>query len=172
VDESVKITAQDIRHQEFMIKFRGYDKTEVDQFLNQVADYLEQDSSSRNELKQKLKLLEDQVSEFKNLEQTLKDSLIRSQESADELKRNTEKEAELIIREAQVKGDRMIEERRSKIDKLENSYEALRTKRNEYFVRFKSLLLAHLELLEKLEKEYENMTGGEVSEKTSQPWNE
>lgn len=157
MDEREKLTAQDVRHQEFSSKLRGYDRDEVNEFLSIVADLIEELGAERLKILQKSEFLEKQLAEFKNIEATLKSTLLRTQESADDIKRAAEKESELIIREAQVKADRLIEEKRVKIRQLESNYEALRSKWDEYFVKFKNLLTSHLEILEKLESEYKNL---------------
>jgi len=158
VSESGKITAQDIRHQEFSGKMRGYDKDEVDQYLAIIADNLENNAVDNNELLKKIELLENQLSEFKNLEGTLKNTLLRTQESADDVQRHAEKESELIIREAQVKADKIIDEKKEKIRQLDQKYEGLQLKWDEYFSRFKNLLVSHLESLDKMEIEYKKLT--------------
>jgi cell division initiation protein len=158
MSELNKLTAQDVRHQEFSTKFRGYDKEEVDQFLEMLAEYLENDISQKGELKQKIELLEKQLEEFKNLEATMKNTLLRTQESVDDVRRTAEKESELIIREAQIKADQLIEERRERIRQLEGNYQVLQMTWDEYFVKFKHLLTSHLETLDKMEDDYRNLT--------------
>lgn len=157
MDEHRKITAQDVRHQEFSAKMRGYDKSEVDEYLSIVADILEKEAGEKADLMEKIGLLQKQLDNFRNLEDTLKNTLIRTQESLDDAKKTAEREGELIIREAQVKADRMIDERREKLTKLESSFELLRSKWNEYFVKFRNLLNSHLEILDKMQGDYDNI---------------
>jgi cell division initiation protein len=157
VDENRKITAQDIRHQEFSTRLRGYDRSEVEEYLSIVADALENEAAGRAELNQKIELLQKQLDNFRNLEDTLKNTLIRTQESLDDAKKTAEREGELIIREAQVKADRMVEEKRDRLNKLESNFQLLRSKWNEYFVKFRSLLNSHLEILDKMQGDYENI---------------
>lgn len=164
MDEDSKLTAQDIRHQEFSSKLRGYDKDEVDEFLSTVAGFVEKLAAEKAQLTQKIELLEKQLAEFKNMESTLKNTLLRSQESADDVKRSAQKESELIIREAQVKADRLIEEKREKIRKLENNYEALQSKWDEYFIKFKNLLTSHLDTLENMENEYKRLAQDSIKQ--------
>jgi len=157
MSESGKITAQEIRHQEFTTKMRGYDKDEVDQYLTLLADSLEKDAIEKNELNQSLQNLEKQLSEFRELENTLKNTLLRTQESADDVRRNAERESELIVREAQVKADKITEEKKTKIRQLEQSYDGLQLKWDEYFSKFKNLLTSHLDILDKLENDYKKL---------------
>ena len=168
MDESKKITAQDLRHQEFSVKMRGYAREEVDEYLSIVADFLEKESAEKTELSQKIRFLEKQLEDFKNLESTLKNTLLRTQESADEVKRTAEREGELIIREAQVKADRMVEEKYDRLKRLESSYEGLRMKWDEYFVKFKNLLNSHLEILDKMQSDYDQLNVGNVEETRSE----
>lgn len=157
MSESGKITAQEIRHQDFSTKMRGYDREEVDQYLALLADMLEKDAGEKEELGQKIQTLEKQLVEFRELEGTLKNTLLRTQESADDVRRNAERESELIIREAQVKADKIIAEKKEKIRQLDNQYEALQLKWDEYFSKFKNLLTSHLDILDKLENDYKRL---------------
>ncbi len=166
MDEDAKITAQDIRHQEFSVKMRGYDRSEVEEFLSTVADMLEKDTSERSELRQKIELLEKQLQEFKNLEATLKNTLIRTEESAEDVKRAAERESELIIREAKVKADKMYSEKMEELHRVESSYEAMQAKWNEYYIKFKNLLTSHLEILEKMQQEYKTIGNGGGTERS------
>jgi cell division initiation protein len=164
VAEEHNITSQDIRHQEFSSRLRGYDKDEVEEFLTAVAGFVEKLAAEKAQLTQKIELLEKQLAEFKEMESTLKNTLLRSQESADDVKRSAQKESELIIREAQIKADRLIEERREKIRKLESNYEALQSKWDEYFIKFKNLLTSHLDTLENMENEYKRLAQDSVKQ--------
>lgn len=164
MDENRKITAQDVRHQEFSAKMRGYDKAEVEEYLSIVADVLENEAAEKAEFKQKIGLLQKQLDNFKGLEDTLKNTLIRTQESLDDARKSAEREGELIIREAQVKADRMIEEKREKLQKLETSFDTLRSKWNEYFVKFRNLLNSHMEILDKMQGDYDS-----INKKSTEP---
>jgi len=162
VDKAKKITAQDLRHQQFSTKMRGYAREEVDEYLAIVAEFLKKEASEKAELEQRIKALEVQLEDFKTLEHTLKNTLIRTQESVDEVKRTAEREGELIIREAQVKADRMVEDKYDRLKKLESSYQGLRLKWDEYFVKFKNLLSSHMEILDKMQKDYEQLNVGKI----------
>ncbi|HEQ99189.1 MAG TPA: DivIVA domain-containing protein [candidate division Zixibacteria bacterium] len=162
MDKAKKITAQDLRHQQFSTKMRGYAREEVDEYLAIVAEFLKKEASEKAELEQRIKALEVQLEDFKTLEHTLKNTLIRTQESVDEVKRTAEREGELIIREAQVKADRMVEDKYDRLKKLESSYQGLRLKWDEYFVKFKNLLSSHMEILDKMQKDYEQLNVGKI----------
>jgi len=154
VDESGKIAPQELRHPDFSTRLRGYDKGEVDRFLAAVADHMEQEAEQKSAFMQKISLLEKQLLEFRNLENTLKNTLLRSQETADDIKRTAEKEGALIVREAQVKADRLLEEKRAQINQLEAKYQALQSRLDEYFIRFKNMLTSQLETLKRMEEEH------------------
>ena len=83
---------------------RGYADVEVDEFLDEVADEFERIFKENIDLRDRLEVLEDQVAGYKRIEETLQKTLISAQASADELKQNSTREAQLIVHEARAAG--------------------------------------------------------------------
>jgi cell division initiation protein len=148
----MKITPWEVKNQKFKKKFKGYDPLEVDGFLEILAREIEEGTKEINLLKEKLSSLENKLSEYKNMEETLQSVILTTQKSADELKRNAEKEAELLIREAKIKSQRLLEESNSKLSDLKKEIYELKNLKDGYILRFKSMLDLHKNLLESLEE--------------------
>ncbi|NLN14418.1 MAG: DivIVA domain-containing protein, partial [Tissierellia bacterium] len=103
------ITPLDIQKKEFKKAIRGYDPKDVDSFLDELLIDYENIYKENIELKDKVNLLADQIRQYKTLEETLKDTLIVAQSTADEVTSSARKKAENIIEEAEIKGQRLIE---------------------------------------------------------------
>ena len=69
------ITSMDIENKEFKKGFRGYHEEEVDEFLDLVKEDFENLYRENLDLKEKLKLYQEQVSRYKSIEDTLKETL-------------------------------------------------------------------------------------------------
>jgi cell division initiation protein len=143
----MKLTPLDVRHKEFRRTMRGYSDEEVDVFLDEVADEFERLFQANIELGERLHLLEEQAQQFENLKDTLNKTLVSAQQQADETRANAHKEAELILRDAELKGrDALADSYREK-QRVQQALVQLRHVEEDFRFKFRSLLEAHLNLL-------------------------
>ena|SRR5690554_6804861 len=141
------LTPLDIHNKEFGRGFRGYDEDEVNEFLDQVIKDYESLIREKKELQDQVATMQEKVNHFSSIEETLSKTIILAQETADEVKNNSKKEAQLIIKEAEKNADRIINESLGKSRKIAIEVEELKKQASIYRVRFRSLLEAQLELL-------------------------
>jgi cell division initiation protein len=92
--------------------------------------------------------MEDKLNHFQNIEETLSKSIIIAQEAAEEVKTNSRKEAELILKEAEKNADRIINEALQRSRKVSIEIEELKKRASVYRNRFRTLLEAQLEMLQ------------------------
>ena len=149
----MKITPVDIKNQTFGRSFRGYDPSEVDAFLEMMSSTLEDMIKENAELKEKFSSVESTLTGYKDLEGNLKQALLTAQKSAEEIRENAEKEAQLLMRETQIKAERKLEESYSVLSRLKKQIADLDNLKKEYIIRLRSLLDTHLKILESMEKE-------------------
>ena len=105
----METTPLDVRKQEFGRQFRGYNRTEVDTFLDMVATEMENLTRKRNKLEEELRHLSSRLEDYKNIENTLQSTLLTSQKQAEEMIRNAEERAELLLRRAKVESERLYD---------------------------------------------------------------
>lgn len=141
------LTPLDIHNKEFRRGFRGYDEDEVNEFLDQVIKDYEVLIRENKELQNEVRSLQERLDHFTNIEETLSKTIIVAQEAADEVKGNSKKEAQLIIREAEKNADRIINEALVKSGKISLEIDELKKQASVYRTRFRTLLEAQLELL-------------------------
>jgi cell division initiation protein len=151
----LKITSADIKNQSFNKSLRGYDKAEVDAFLNLVAGDLEELVRENNSMKERLLEFEAKVGGHKDVEKVVQELLLSARKSAEEVKKNAEKEAELRLREAKIKSERMLEETHAVLSDLRKQIIELKDSRKSYILRLKSILDTQLKILESMEEEDE-----------------
>jgi cell division initiation protein len=144
----VALTPLDIHNKEFKRVFRGYDEDEVNEFLDLVIKEFEILIREKKELEEKVAEMEERLSHFNNIEESLSKTIIVAQETADEVKANAKKEAELIIREAEKNADRIINEALAKSRKIALEVEELKKQASIFRTRFRTLLEAQMEVLE------------------------
>ena len=151
----MKITPADIKNQSFNKSLRGYDKAEVDAFLNLVAGDLEELVGESSSMKERLLEFEAKVGSHKDVEKVIQELLLSARKSAEEVKKNAEKEAELWLREAKIKSERMLEETHAVFSDLRKQIIELKDSKKSYILRLKSILDTQLKILESMEEEDE-----------------
>jgi len=144
----LKLTPIDIRKWEFKKGIRGYDKYEVQAFLELAAEEFEKLQQDRREFEQKSKRLEKEIEEYRRVEKSLQDTLVSAKETTDRSMENSRKEAELIVGDAELHADKILEGARKKASKIEDEITRLTVLRDSFAVKLKGILNSQVELLE------------------------
>jgi cell division initiation protein len=87
------------------------------------------------------------------MESTLHNTLVIAQETAEEVKINARKENDLLIKEAEVRAQRMIEDAMGKVRKLTSEYEELAKQNQIYRTRMRTIIQAQLDMLQDSEED-------------------
>ncbi len=103
-----RITIVDIQHKSFKKKLQGYDPVDVDQYLDEIIETLEDEAHARAALEGEVADLKERISHFKAMEESLQSTLLLAQRTADEVKASAHKEADLIKQEARIAAEREI----------------------------------------------------------------
>lgn len=142
------LSPNDIRNYEFSTKMRGYDKQDVDSFLDQTANALEALKQENLKLSMELDSVKTQLTGLREFEDTIKSAAIDARRNADMTVANAQKEADLILSEANTEAEKAIGTRTSKINELENKISQLERARKTYLSQLRTLISSHQELLE------------------------
>ena len=137
----------DIHNKEFTRGFRGYAEDEVNEFLEQIMKDLEILLREKKDLEDKVRTMTEQMNRYNMLEETLQKSIIVAQEAAEEVRRNSQQEAKLIVKEAEKNADRIINESLTKARKVTIEIDELKKQSKVFRNRFKMLIEAQLDLL-------------------------
>lgn len=141
------ITPMDIRNKEFKKGFKGYKEDEVDEFLDKViADY-EKIYRENGELKDRISIDNERIESYNSMEKSLQNTLLIAQTTAEDIVANARKKSEMIIREAEEQGRRIIEDANSSVIKVNRDFEELKKEVQVFKTRFKTLLQSELESL-------------------------
>ena len=104
----MRITPLDIQQKQFKIKFRGFDVEEVYAFLEIVREEMEDLLRENANLKENIQRSENQIREYRDMETTLRETLMTAQQMVEDYRTNARKEAELLVKEAETKADIII----------------------------------------------------------------
>ena len=125
----MKIAPLDLRQQRFRKAFRGFDPTEVVAFLTEAADDYEQALREIDLLRQDLARMEALLTEHREREANLRNTLLTAQRLADEIKEAAQNEAKLIVREAEGRAGLLLEKTQVRLDQIERDINELRLRR-------------------------------------------
>lgn len=142
----------DVRHQEFTRHLTGgYNRREVKEFLDSAANVLEELIRENTTLKEDMLARDRQIEELRQGEQDLKRAVVGAERIGKELKANAEREAQLLIREAEATRDRMVRDALQKVRDINQELEKLSNDRALFISQFKALLRAYSSAIEDVE---------------------
>jgi len=140
IDETFHLTPLDVRRYEFGKAMRGYDPERVNQFREQVAEELERLARLNQELDAKAKGFHEQLRAFRERDKAINEALVSAQQLRGEIREQAEKEAQLILREARADGERIVEDARAEIRRLEDQIASLDRGRRAYLAQVRLLI--------------------------------
>jgi len=149
----MKITPIDISGHHFAKKMRGFDPEEVRSFLNLVSGEFEKLVIEANTLKEELAQLKAGVADYKERERILKETLLTAQKLAEDIKEEARKEAQLIVKEAEIKGNQLLDQAARKASAIEGVLLQLRVERDSFEQRIRNAVEQHLRLLDMHQQE-------------------
>jgi cell division initiation protein len=142
------LTPLDIQQQQFKIRFRGYEPREVEAFLEKTADAFEALQRENLRASEEIHRLEHESQGYHKREETFKRALLNSQKVLEQMKQNARKSAELIIAEAEVKAEKILNQAHNRLAQLHEDINELKRQRMQIEVQIGSIIEAHSRLLE------------------------
>ena len=141
------ITAMEIRNQHFKRSIRGFNADEVKSYMERLANDYEEVYSENAKLKEDIQRLEYELIRYKRMEETMNNSLILAQQTAEDLKNNSEKEANL-----------MMEQAKHKISEILMIYHEVLKRMGLFNTELKAQVSGQLEIIEKNQKKIDELT--------------
>ena len=136
----MKVTPLDIRRQKFRRGMRGYDPGEVDAFLEMLADAWEESAENSEKNTKELEVLRARASDFDRMEGAVREVLVAQQKSADVAREEANREADLIIRDAELKAQKMLDEAKKRVQILTEAIRELQDRRMEILMKMNSFI--------------------------------
>lgn len=148
------LTPLEVQKQSFSRTMRGYSLDEVRAYLHLVAEEMERLLKQFELLSRENVLLRDEIADHNDRERILKDTLLSAQRVSEEIKSNAEKEAELIIKDAELLSEKMISQAMARVGDLETVIQELKIERKAARNKVRTVLDTFQQMLE-LDEEQE-----------------
>jgi cell division initiation protein len=146
----MRITPLDIRNHPFRKRFSGYDREEVDAFLQMIAEDWEGLLRESEGLREQTVKLEVRVEDLSANEQVLRETLTTAQKLSEDLKRTAVKEAEVMVGEAEIKGEKILAAAHRRAAKLADEIREMKSLRTRLSQNVRAAIETHLSLLDGL----------------------
>jgi DivIVA domain-containing protein len=169
-DEAFHLTPLDIRRFDFGAALRGYDKTRVDEFREQVANEVEYLLKQVNELENKAKGFHEQLRAFRERDKALNEALISAQQLRSDIREQADREAQLVIREARAEGDRLLDAARAEVRAIQNELDTLVRTRRAFLIQLRSTVQRQLAEIDAAEGSLNPTMNAEGDSTEPAPW--
>jgi cell division initiation protein len=152
----------DVRRKEFKSGFRGYDANQVDDFLDAVADEFERNFKENQRMREEVSSLRDRLQQFEDLEGSIRAALVHAEQASSDLRRaasreaedirqSAQREADFTIREAQSRSHHMLTDSSARIERVQDSYDALQEAKRSFANDFRRLLKTYTDMMENMD---------------------
>ncbi|MDX1388934.1 MAG: DivIVA domain-containing protein [Acidobacteriota bacterium] len=148
-----RMTAMDIEGQEFDRKVRGYDPDAVRLYLRSVAEEIERLNLENASLREDVGNLKDKAEEYRDRERSLQETLVAAQQMAEEYREKTRLESDLMIKEARLKSERLLEHAQDQLSRIESEISRAKLERDAFENRLRAAIEEHQALLDLRKKE-------------------
>ena len=134
------LTPLEIQKQTFARALKGYNVDEVRAYLHLVAEEIERLLRENDRLMREAMNLREDLEDHSNRERILKDTLLSAQKVAEDLTANARKEAELIVKDAELLSERLIAQATQRVGDLEKAIQDLKIERRTARIRLQTTL--------------------------------
>ena len=147
MSDAIKVTPLDIQQKRFHIGFRGYERTEVELFLDLVRDEMESLVREVADLREFRQAYDQRLKELVEKEENVKNTMLMTQKLIEELKVGARKEADLIVKDAGIRSEQTVGNAQQEKFKLESDIQELRRRKHQFLQDMKKIMQMHLEMV-------------------------
>lgn len=157
----MKLTPLDIQQQQFRTALGGFDKREVDAFLDVLANDFESLMRENHALREELKRKESELQDHRERERTLKETMITATRITEDIKQNARKESEIVIAQAETQAEQIIQNAHTRLVRIMEDIDELRRQKAQFEASLRSTIASHTKLLDAM-GEREGSVGAEM----------
>jgi cell division initiation protein len=157
----MKLTPLDIQQQQFRTAPLGFDKREVDAFLDLLANDVEELIRENNSLREEIRRKDVELAEHRERERTLKETMITATRITEDIKQNARKEAEIVVGAAEAQAEQIIQNAHTRLVRIMEDIDELRRQKAQFEGSLKSIISTHQKLLDAM-SESERATEAEM----------
>lgn len=144
------ISSEDVRHVTFDKAFQGYRREDVDDYLKQVAQAMDDLAAQNDDLQKKLVMLAQRIEKYRTMENSLSTSMINAQRMGDSIIRESKQKAAEIIRSANIKAEDREQRARDDVELAKQEIVTLKGEADSFKRSLIEMYRKHINLINKL----------------------
>ncbi|OAA83266.1 DivIVA domain-containing protein [Clostridium ljungdahlii] len=148
------ITAAEITNKEFKKGLRGYNIDEVDEFLDKIAEDYESIYKENSLLKEKMQSLDEKISHYTKMENTIKDTLLLAQNASEQAKENAKKESQFVVKNANDAAQKIIDKAHGDVIQITDEFENVKQEFSKFRTKFRNFMKTQMEMFDDMEKDF------------------
>lgn len=133
---------------QFNRAWRGYNPQEVNHYQEQVAARLEEMKRLELKLTEELEEAKSEIRQYREREKSLEETISQTRLMAEDMKTQAEREAKLMIAEAELRSEKILSQAHQRLANIHEDIAELKRQRTQFEVRLRSLVEAHLKLID------------------------
>lgn len=137
--------------EKFSYETNGYNRREVNNFVDEVITQTEGILKRFKEQKNEIEKLKEELNHYRNLESSLKDAIIRAEEAGDNIKRMAREESSMIVTDAKNNASRIVNEALLRAEKIEIKAETLENNMKIFKRKLKLIMEQQMAVVEEIE---------------------
>lgn len=141
------ISIEDIQKKQFTTRSRGYDKFEVDTFLEDIMMQMDSTENELNDLRRKCSTLYETINVYKQTEDSMKELLLLAKEKKEEIISKANEQAQEIIDAAKAKASEITNGLDTRLEQLKAETETMKKEYDTFKAKFEDMLTAQLDYL-------------------------
>ncbi len=145
--EGIKVTPIDIQQKRFHIGFRGYERTDVEMFLDLIRDVMESLIRELTELREFKQSYDQRIHELNEKEEVVKKTMFMTQKLMEDQRDNARREAALIIKDAEIRTHQIVGSSHEEKARLDAEIRELNRRKHHFLEDLKKVIQMHQEMI-------------------------
>ena len=147
MSNDIRVTPIDIQQKRFHLVFRGYERTEVEMFLDLVRDEMETLVREVADLRDFRQVYDQRLRELNEREETVKNALLMTQKLMEDQKDSANRAADAIIKEAEARRLQLLNNAQDEKAKLDMDVQELKRRKHHFLQDVKKVIEMHREMV-------------------------
>ena len=144
------ISSEDVRRVTFEKAFQGYRRDDVDDYLKQVAQSMDELAAQNDDLQKKLVVLAQRIDQYRAEDDTLRTTMINAQRLGENVIREAKQKAAEIIRTANIKAEDREQRSRDDVELAKQEIVTLKSEADSFKRSLIEMYRKHINLINKL----------------------
>lgn len=136
----------------FSIEEYGYSKAQVNKFIDDVITQTEDIINRVKKQSKEIKELKEELLKYKNMEESLKNSIFKAEETGNNIKKQAIEEAKIIVDDAKRNASRIVNDALLRSEKIEIKADTLEMNMRIFKKKLKLIIEQQMSVVEEIEE--------------------